>query len=103
MATYRSGHIRENSIAMVPVHGYINKTNYSRDSIQWLDFVAFTENLQIQHALNKTGEHKIAGISVDGFCEATKTIYQYHVRFVFSFKHFFKITVDYIVLKNMLY
>ncbi|XP_035234161.1 uncharacterized protein LOC118205994 [Stegodyphus dumicola] len=77
MATYRSGHIQPDTIAMVPTHGYINSTNYSPDSIRWLDFVAASEGLQIQHALNGSGEHRVAGISVDGFCQETQTVYQF--------------------------
>lgn len=79
MAVYRSEHIKENAIAMVPVRGYINKTNYSNEAIRWLDYVAFSEGILIQHALNGSGEKKIAGISVDGFCAATNTVYQFHV------------------------
>ncbi|XP_035205323.1 uncharacterized protein LOC118180326 [Stegodyphus dumicola] len=77
MATYRSGHIQSDTIAMVPTHGYVNSTNYSPDSIRWLDFVAASEGIAIQHALNGSGEHRIAGISVDGFCQATQTVYQF--------------------------
>ncbi|GFQ88955.1 uncharacterized protein TNCT_409341 [Trichonephila clavata] len=62
---------------MVPVQGYCNSTNFSRDSIRWLDFIALTEGHQILHALNGTGESKIAGYSVDGFCKETNTVYQY--------------------------
>ncbi|KFM83192.1 hypothetical protein X975_12725, partial [Stegodyphus mimosarum] len=36
MATYQSGHIQPDTIAMVPTHGYVNSTNYSPDSIRWL-------------------------------------------------------------------
>lgn len=68
---------------MVPVHGYINKTNYSPDAIRWIDYIAAQNNLKIQHALNNEGEKKIDGVSVDGFCEQTNTIYQFHVRFFF--------------------
>lgn len=82
MATYRSNHIQPNTIAMVPVHGYINRTNFSPDSIRWLDFVASSEGVHIQHALNGTGERKISGISVDGYCGETKTIYQYQVTII---------------------
>ncbi|GFR34105.1 uncharacterized protein TNCT_314611 [Trichonephila clavata] len=62
---------------MVPVQGYCNSTHFSRDSIRWLDFVARTEGHRILHALNGTGEPKIAGYSVDGFCKETNTVYQY--------------------------
>ncbi|XP_035204371.1 uncharacterized protein LOC118179300 [Stegodyphus dumicola] len=75
MATYRSGHIQPNTIAMVPTRGYVNSTNYSPDSIRW--FVAASEGIALQHALNGSGEHRIAGISVDGFCQATQTVYQF--------------------------
>lgn len=78
MAVYRSKHIQDKTIAMVPIR-YYNATNFSVDSIRWLDFVAFTEGISIQHALNGFGEKKISGISVDGFCEATNTVYQFHV------------------------
>lgn len=79
MAVFRSQHIEPKTIAMVPVYGYTNSTNYSADSIRWLDFVAESEGIIIQHALNGHGEKKIANISVDGFCHETNTVYQYHV------------------------
>ncbi|XP_035226307.1 uncharacterized protein LOC118198678 [Stegodyphus dumicola] len=78
MAVYRNMHIKPETISMVPVYGYTNKTNYSVDGIRWLDYVAYTENIKIQHALNGYGECKIGGVSVDGFCEEKKTIYQFH-------------------------
>ena len=79
MATYRSGHIKENTVAMVPMHGYVSRVKHSADSLRWLDFVATTEKVRIQHAANGYGEKRIAGMSVDGFCEETNTVYQYHV------------------------
>lgn len=85
MATYRSNHIQPNTIAMVPVHGYVNRTNFSPDSIRWLDYIASSQNLRIQHALNGKGEWKIAGVSVDGFCEETNTVYQYQVIYFYLF------------------
>ncbi|GFX12399.1 uncharacterized protein TNCV_1035861 [Trichonephila clavipes] len=49
MAVYRSGHIKPKTIAMIPVQGYCNSINFSRDSIRWLDFVAHTEGHRILH------------------------------------------------------
>ena len=80
MATFRSQHIRPNTIAMVPIHGYVSNTKYSVDAIIWLDFLAAKEGILIQHALNGNGEKRIGGISVDGYCEQNNTIYQYQVR-----------------------
>lgn len=79
MAAYRAHHIQPNTIAMMPIQGYVNSTNYSPDSIRWLDFIAETEGLNIQHALNSIGEYRVDGISVDGFCKETNTIYQFQV------------------------
>nr|XP_042900963.1 uncharacterized protein LOC122269882 [Parasteatoda tepidariorum] len=78
MAVYRSRHLQSGTIAMVPVNGYINCTNYSSDAIRWLDFVASDQDITIEHALNGSGEIKIGGVSVDGFCRQTNTIYQFH-------------------------
>nr|XP_042913168.1 probable DNA polymerase [Parasteatoda tepidariorum] len=71
MAIYRNSHLQPNTIAMVPVNGYSTNVKYSPDSIRWLDFIAKQENIFIQHALNKSGERKIGGAYVDGFCEET--------------------------------
>ncbi|XP_042906674.2 uncharacterized protein [Parasteatoda tepidariorum] len=78
MAIFRSRHIKENTIAMVPVSGYTTKINYSPDSIRWLDFSAVKDGFNIIHALNGTGEVKIENTFVDGFCEDTNTVYQFH-------------------------
>ncbi|GFT85128.1 DNA_pol_B_2 domain-containing protein, partial [Nephila pilipes] len=77
MATYRSGHIQDNSIAMVPIHGYSHGKQFSPDAIRWLDYISFTEKLKILHSLNGKGERKIGGNFVDGYCEENKTVYQY--------------------------
>ncbi|GIY64709.1 DNA-directed DNA polymerase [Caerostris extrusa] len=58
MAVFRSLHVTPNTIAMVPIHGYVNDIRYSPDSIRWLDFVSHNENIVILHALNGTGEKK---------------------------------------------
>lgn len=81
MASYRAFHIPQKKIGMMPQHGYINKTNYSADAIRWMDFVSFTSGDAIKHGNNGTGEVKIAELSVDGFCETTQTVYQYHVSY----------------------
>lgn len=85
MAVYRAHHIKKNKIAMIPNNGYLNNTNYSRDSIRWLEYLMFKEDgLKIEYAKSGLGEKKIHGISVDGYCEKTRTIFQYHVSFIFQ-------------------
>lgn len=83
MATFRSKHIADDTIAMMPVGGYVKKINYSMDSIRWLKYVAHTESINIQHGLNGYGEIKIGEHFVDGFCEENNTVYQYHVSIFF--------------------
>ncbi|GBN65758.1 hypothetical protein AVEN_24897-1 [Araneus ventricosus] len=59
---------------MVPNEGYEMKSNYSQDSIRWLDFVAETEGIKILLALNGRGEQKIGRYFVDGFCPENNSI-----------------------------
>ncbi|KFM82616.1 hypothetical protein X975_01221, partial [Stegodyphus mimosarum] len=63
---------------MVSVHGYVNHTNHIIAGIQWIDLIALKEKIQIRHARNGFGEQMIANISVDGFCEANHTVYQFY-------------------------
>lgn len=53
--------------------------NYSTISIKWLNKIAIDNNIFIQHALN-VGEYNIPNtrFRVDGFCEETNTIYEFH-------------------------
>ncbi|XP_035211932.1 probable DNA polymerase [Stegodyphus dumicola] len=82
MATYRSQYIPPQTIGLVPVHGYVNRTNHSISGIQWIDFIALKEKIQIRHARNGFGEQKIANISVDGFCETNNTVYQFYGKYL---------------------
>lgn len=52
---------------------------YSRSAIQWLDQIALTEGIQIQHAENG-GEFRIplTRFKADGFCSETNTVYEYY-------------------------
>jgi len=52
---------------------------FSKKAIRWMDEIAESQNLKIRHALNG-GEFTIPGtkIRVDGYCEETNTIYEFH-------------------------
>ena len=58
------------TIAIIPE--YAKTDNFSKMSIMWLNYVATTKGLNIQHALNG-GEKKLTiddkTYKVDGFCE----------------------------------
>ena len=53
--------------------------SHSKSSIQWLNFIANSENINIQHAENG-GEFKIptTKYKADGYCQENNTIYEYY-------------------------
>ena len=50
----------------------------SQASTEWLATIEHTENIEIVHARNQ-GEFRVGTkrLPVDGFCEATNTVYQF--------------------------
>ncbi|XP_033729182.1 uncharacterized protein LOC117318295 isoform X1 [Pecten maximus] len=46
-------------------------------AIKWLDFVAVSENRDIQHVLNRGREHRIGPYRVDGFDSGTNTVFEF--------------------------
>ena len=65
------------AIAKIPPSGY--RDQYSKTSIQWLEWIAKQQNVNIQHALN-IGEKHLPGTryKLDGYCQETNTAYEYH-------------------------
>ena len=58
---------------------YRRETNYSKEGIQWLEYLRAEHNIDIRHALNSShGEKRIGNFSVDGFCQSTNTVYEYY-------------------------
>ena len=71
MAIYRCKFVQQDTIAYVPAEGYGNgHDNYSKKSIQYLEWESLESGRFIQHALNY-GEHKIPGtrFKADGYHE----------------------------------
>ena len=50
---------------------------YGQMACDWLDTVSAESGHHIKHMRNSR-EKRIAGLSVDGWCPATKTVYQFH-------------------------
>ena len=79
MSIYRSNYMPKDTIAIVPE--YSKTDNYSKMSIIWLNYMSKAKGLNIQHALNG-GEKKLTiddkTYKVDGFCEETNTVYEFH-------------------------
>jgi len=56
-----------------------NSRGYSKAQIKWVKQIENIANIKIQHALSDIGEFYIPNIGkVDGYCEATNTVYEYH-------------------------
>ncbi|KAG8173194.1 hypothetical protein JTE90_019309 [Oedothorax gibbosus] len=66
MAVFRTNHLLPDSIAVVPVQGYIRNINTSRASIEWLKYLEKTEDCYIHQYANGQGEVKVEGRFVDG-------------------------------------
>ncbi|CAB3977900.1 DNA polymerase [Paramuricea clavata] len=79
---YRKNFLKEEQIGQVPACGYggVN-INQSAIALCWLkDITRMLDenNLKLCCKLSVGGERRIMGHYVDGYCEATKTIYQFH-------------------------
>jgi hypothetical protein len=79
-AVYKVDHMPANTIAAIPPGGYLDIQNYSSASLEWLNYIQFTEGKKITHIGNSpTGEACIIGnIRVDGLDENNKTIYEFY-------------------------
>ena len=60
--------------------GFRQQSRYSKESIQWLEHISKERRIQIRHEENSPlGELRIGDFKVDGFCEDTQTIFEYHI------------------------
>lgn len=81
-AIYRSTFLPVKTIA---IYNEIPSDNYSVKAIKWLKYLSLKEKLNIKHACNG-GEATVMAETnfgnkrqkVDGYCEETNTIYQFH-------------------------
>ena len=73
---YRTLFLQEEQIGIVPPQGYGPKDKQSIVALCWLDWLAETQDLQIQHAMNG-GEVSVEGRKVDGM-DQHGTIYEFH-------------------------
>jgi hypothetical protein len=80
-------------LAIVPPEGYTKQDQYSKISIEWLEYLSLTNGIYIQHALNGTGEHRVphTKYKLDGYHEGDdgkKTAFEFNGKYKFIFaKH----------------
>ncbi|XP_071034988.1 uncharacterized protein [Parasteatoda tepidariorum] len=73
ISTYRSNRIKPGTIAMVPITGYIKKTNHSADAMLWLDFTALKEKKTKYIILSVMQEEKrLKAFLLIGFAQTHK-------------------------------
>ena len=65
-------------IAKIPPGGY-KIDQYSKSSLQYLEWVSRRDGVKIQHTLNG-GEERLPGTryKLDGYCQGTNTAYEFH-------------------------
>ena len=73
---YRTKFLKEDTIAVF-THDRQLKTKQSNMAVKWLTYVAEKEDIHIQHVRNG-GEKSVNGrYSLDGYCQATHTAYEF--------------------------
>ena len=88
---YRTNFLQENTIAIIPPHGYRPKDKQSLQALKWLSYKAEKEDIYIRHARN-AGEKRVAGYLLDGYYEETNTCFEINGCFWHSEFSFLKLT-----------
>jgi hypothetical protein len=67
------------TIGLIPTGGYSCKKNYSKKALMWLFHMQQVDNCHIKHARNGREYRlpELPNFSVDGFCEETRTLYEF--------------------------
>jgi hypothetical protein len=74
---FRTNFLRENTIAILPPHGYHPGTKQSNIALKWLSYTAERNDIYIRHKRNG-GEKSVGHYSLDGYDGETRTAYEFH-------------------------
>ena len=72
---FRTNFLKENTIAILPPHGYHPGTKQSNIALKWLSYTAERNDIYIQHKRNG-GEKTVGHYSLDGYNGETQTAYE---------------------------
>ncbi len=72
---FQTNFLQENTIAIIPPHGYHPKDKQSLLALKWLSYKAEKEDCYIQHARN-AGEKRVGNYLLDGYHEESNTAYE---------------------------
>jgi hypothetical protein len=104
-AIYRKEFLPKDTIAIA---SETPTENYSIKSMKWLKYISLKEKVNIKHACNG-GEMTFRtnngqNYKVDGYCEETKTIYQFHGCYFHGCRHCYdELTINKVSKYNMKY
>ncbi|XP_055387941.1 uncharacterized protein LOC129616346 [Condylostylus longicornis] len=74
---FRRNFLKEDTISLIPKHGYRNSDNQSKVAIQWLVWEEEKRNINIRHAA-KQKESFVNSVKVDGFCSETNQVFEFY-------------------------
>lgn len=74
---FRTNFLKENTIAILPSHGYHPKIKQSNMALKWLFFIGEKDDIHIRHKRNG-GEKSVGSYYLDGHHEKTNTAYEFH-------------------------
>ena len=74
---FRTNFLKENTIAILPPHGYHPRIKQPNIALKWLSYTAEKNDVYIQHKRNG-GEKTVGPYSLDGYDEETHTAYEFH-------------------------
>lgn len=77
MQVFRTMYLKPDTIAIIPWNGYRRIDNQSIKALQWLHWMSYKSKSQIQMADNGREFRLPINIKVDGFCEATNTVFEF--------------------------
>ena len=74
---FRKLFLKPYQIGIVPPSGYRPLANQSKKALQWLSWLAHSRDVQIRDSRHPEGEFRIDNSQVDGYCEASNTVYEF--------------------------
>ncbi len=77
---FRTNFLQQDTIGIIPAHGYNPEQVQSVKAIQWIKYLSHTKGIRIQHARNG-GEKSIGPYQVDGYYETNdglKVVLEFH-------------------------
>ena len=74
---YRTNFLQEDTIAIIPPHGYYPKVKQSNIALKWLSYTAEKNDIFVQHK-RSGGEKSVGRYFLDGYHEETNTAYEFH-------------------------